>query len=1120
MAPKSDISKKYVKMDQQEHVLHRPGMYIGSIEKDPTDVWLVNDEGDRMEKRKIDYIPGLFKIYDEIVANAIDHSIRLRTQPDAAQVKNIKITIDQESGVIEVLNDGDGIEIALHPEHKVYVPQLIFGNLLTSTNYDDDVERTGQGTNGIGCKACNIFSKWFEVETVDAHSHQIYIQKWENNMLKTGKPSIRKAAKKPYTAIRFLPDYERFLLPSGLPEDMYQIMRKRAYDACAVTEKDINIWFNGVKLIYKDFEKYVDLYLGTKSDHTRVYEKVNERWEILASYNDFCGFEQVSFVNGLLTLRGGKHVDYVVNQIVKRMTEMVVKKNKDANVRAASIKDNLIIFIKCSIVNPTFDSQSKETLTTPMSKFGSKAELSDLFMTKLFKTGISQKIMEICALTDDKTLKKTDGKKSNTIRGIPKLEDAIWAGTAKSRECTLILTEGDSAASMALAGLSEVGRDKYGVFPLKGKVMNVKDMAVKRIADNDEIANIKKILGLESGKVYTTGDVSSLRYSRIMLMTDSDVDGAHIKGLIFNLFHTLWPSLLKTGVKFMTSMLTPIIKVRKGNGKGNDKSHSFYSMTDYENWKETPEAKGDWKIKYYKGLGTSTNQEAKEYFKEMRLVNYKFTPKSDENIELAFNKKKADERKTWLSHYDRKDILDYTDTEVTFEDFVNKELIHFSNYDNDRSMPSVCDGLKTSQRKILWSCFKRNLTSEEIRVAQLAAYVSEHSAYHHGEASLQGAIVGMAQDFVGSNNINVLMPNGQFGSRQTGGKDAGQPRYIHTLLAPITPKLFNKLDSPILSYIEDDGQKVEPEYYIPVLPMLLVNGAIGIGTGFSTCIPAYNPANLAQVIKAKLLGSTSINADFVPWFRGFKGSVKKIDENKYVSVGVWERASPTSIRVTELPVGTWTFDYKTDLEKLLDKVAEFKGYENKSGENINILLNFTSKEATDNLLTKDTTDKNGYTKFENIFELVSTKGLTTTNMYAFNGKGQITKYATPMDILNDFYGIRLDFYKKRKEYILESSQRDMDILDNKIRFIRDVTTEKLKVHKLKKDELIAYLTTQKYKKDNDSYDYLTRIPIYNLTKDKVEELEAEIAALKKVIASVRQKTIQNMWLEDLAAAGF
>jgi len=399
-------------MDQQEHVLHRPGMYIGSIEKDPTDVWLVNDAGDRMEKRKIDYIPGLFKIYDEIVANAIDHSIRLRAQPDAAQVKNIKITIDQESGVIEVLNDGDGIEIAMHPEHKVYVPQLIFGNLLTSTNYDDDVERTGQGTNGIGCKACNIFSKWFEVETVDAHSHQIYIQKWENNMLKMGKPSIRKAAKKPYTVIRFLPDYERFLLPSGLPEDMYQIMRKRAYDACAVTEKDINIWFNGVKLIYKDFEKYVDLYLGAKSDHTRVYEKVNERWEILASYNDFGGFEQVSFVNGLLTLRGGKHVDYVVNQIVKRMTEMVVKKNKDANVRAASIKDNLIIFIKCSIGNPTFDSQSKETLTTPASKFGSKAELSDLFMTKLFKTGISQKIMEICALTDDKTLKKTDGKKN------------------------------------------------------------------------------------------------------------------------------------------------------------------------------------------------------------------------------------------------------------------------------------------------------------------------------------------------------------------------------------------------------------------------------------------------------------------------------------------------------------------------------------------------------------------------------------------------------------------------------------------------------------------------------------------------------------------------------------
>ena len=1109
-AASDNISKKYVKLEQHEHVLHRPGMYVGSIEKDIVDVWVVDPDGTKMIKKKVEYISGLFKIYDEIVANAIDHGIRVLGDVSVVnKVKNIKIDIDPESGIIQVTNDGEGIEVAMHPQHNMYIPQLIFGNLLTSTNYDDEEERMGQGTNGIGCKACNIFSKWFEVETVDAKSEKIYIQRWEDNMTKTGKPSIRKATKKPYTVVRFLPDYARFGLPEGLSADMYEVMKKRAYDACAVTEKGTNIWFNGQKLDFKDFEKYADLYLGNKSEHTRVYEKINDRWEVLASYNDFCGFEQIAFVNGLLTLKGGTHVNYIVNQIVKRMTEMIGKKNKDANVKPSAIKDNMIIFIKSTIVNPTFDSQSKETLTTPVSKFGSKAELSDKFITKLFNSGMSQKILEICQISDEKVLKKTDGKKSNTIRGIPKLEDAIWAGGPKSKECTLILTEGDSAASMALAGISEVGRDRFGVFPLKGKVMNVKDATNKKIGDNDEITNLKKILGLESGREYGDNDIGWLRYGRIMLMTDSDVDGAHIKGLIFNLFHSMWPSLIKGGAKFMTSMLTPIIKAKK-----KDKTVSFYNSTDYENWRLGPEGSvGNWKIKYYKGLGTSTNAEAKEYFRDMRLVNYSFTKDSDKNLDLAFNKKKADERKEWLAHYDKQNVLDYKSTDVTYEDFVNRELIHFSNYDNSRSLPNVIDGLKTSQRKIMWSCFKRNLVSEEIRVAQLAAYVSEHSAYHHGEASLQMAIVGMAQDFVGSNNINLLMPNGQFGGRGMGGKDAGQPRYIHTLLAPITPKLFSKVDMDTLTYVEDDGLTVEPDFYVPVLPMLLVNGSIGIGTGFSTNIPSYNPADIVAIIRAKLKG-VPVTTELTPWYKGFKGQIQKTGDNKYVSVGKWERTSLTYIRITELPVGYWTFDFKADLEKLLDEIPDFKSYENKSSEDINVLLNFSSKMALEEFLKPEA---NGFLKLENKFNLVSNKGLSTSNMYAFNTTGQIVKYASPMEILDEFYGVRLEYYQKRKDKVLAGLEHDMDMFSNKIRFIREVVSEKLKVHKMKRDELETYLVTNKYKQFSNSFDYLVRIPIYNLTKDKVEELEADIARMKSEMTAIKKKTVGDMWLDDLAA---
>ena len=494
---------------------------------------------------------------------------------------------------------------------------------------------------------------------------------------------------------------------------MYKIMEKRVYDMCAITSKDINVYLNDTKIDCKTFEKYVDLYIGSKTEHNRVYEEINERWEIVASYNDFNGFEQISFVNGIWTIKGGKHVEYILNQITKKLTELISKKHKDLIIKPQSIKENLILFVKSTIVNPMFDSQSKETLTTPVSKFGSKGEISDKFIDKLYKSGIVEKIIEISQSQTQKDLKKTDGKKKKTIKGIAKLDDANLAGTDKSKECTLILTEGDSAKTMAIAGLSKVGRDKYGVFPLRGKLMNVKEMNVKKILENEEISNLKKILGLESGKTYDNLD--ELRYGKIMIMTDQDTDGSHIKGLIFNLFHTLWPSLLKR-FNFLSSMMTPIVKATKGKN-----IISFYNLTDFDNWKQSNSING-WNIKYYKGLGTSTEEEAIEYFQKLKTIDYKYNGESSENsIQLAFNKKKADERKNWLASYNKQEVLNVNDSNVLYEDFIHKELKHFSNYDLERSIPNVMDGFKTSLRKIFYSCLKKNIYEKEIKVAQLAS---------------------------------------------------------------------------------------------------------------------------------------------------------------------------------------------------------------------------------------------------------------------------------------------------------------------------------------------------------------------------------------------------------------
>jgi DNA topoisomerase-2 len=327
-------------------------------------------------------------------------------------------------------------------------------------------------------------------------------------------------------------------------------------------------------------------------------------------------------------------------------------------------------------------------------------------------------------------------------------------------------------------------------------------------------------------------------------------------------------------------------------------------LNEYDAWKEEHNDGKGWKIKYYKGLGTSTSIEAKEYFSDLSQHKLDFEYTGDENvqdIEMAFSKKKADARKDWLNTYDAKAFVDHTAESLNYSDFIHKELVHFSNADNARSIPSMVDGLKPGQRKVLFACFKRKLKSE-IKVAQLAGYVSEHSAYHHGEASLCGTIVNMAQNFTGSNNMNMLDPRGQFGTRLQGGKDAASPRYIFTQLTTMARSMFPQEDDAILNYLTDDGLSVEPSWYMPLLPMVLVNGADGIGTGWSTSVPNYNPQDIIANVRRSIAGEELVS--MVPWYRGFVGGMerKPKDPKSFESTGIITVTGDTTVEITELPV--------------------------------------------------------------------------------------------------------------------------------------------------------------------------------------------------------------------------
>ena len=1120
---------KYKKHELRTHIYTIPDTYIGSVELTQLKTFVIDDS--KMIEKDISYIPGLYKIFDEIIVNAIDHSMRLLNEEklgkkDIRHVKNIKVSIDKTTGVISVFNDGNGIDIETHPEYNdIWIPELIFGELLTSTNYDKDEEKIWGGKNGFGAKLTNIFSKEFIIETVDYNKNKIYKQIFTENMTKKSKPNIRVYTKIPFTKITFLPDYERFGL-KGLTDDIYQLFEKRVYDASATTNKDVSVYFNDKKIPIKDFEKYTDLFLTSKEEQPRFYESPNERWEIVISLSLTGTFEQISFVNGINTLKGGKHLEYITNSIIKRLCDMSLTKKKKT-IKPQHIKDNLFIFVKSIIVNPSFDSQSKETLTTQITKFGSKCELSDKFYDKLFKSGIIEKALSLTELVDQKKMVKTDGKKINKII-VPKLDDANLAGTKNSSECTLILTEGDSAKTMAISGLSIVGRDKYGVFPLRGKIMNVKDVSLQKITENTEITALKKILGLEQNKKYT--DISSLRYGSIMIMTDQDHDGSHIKGLLFNIFQTLWNSLYKID-GFLTSMLTPIIKAT--NNKTNE-IISFYNMSDYEKWLETDDAKKNtWKIKYYKGLGTSKEEEAKDYFRNMKKITYKFTDNSNEAIDLAFNKKRADDRKEWLMNYDKNNVLDYTKTSVNYETFINKDLIHFSNRDLERSINHICDGLKESTRKILYACFKRKLYNNEIKVAQLAGNVSEVTAYHHGETSLQQAIIGMAQIFVGTNNINLLVPNGQFGSRIiASGGDASSARYIYTLLSKLSRLIFKEEDNDILNYLEEDGLKIEPEYYIPIIPLILVNGGIGIGTGFSTNIPQHNPTDIInichniadliddedteEIIKSKI-NDIEIKI-LVPYYLGFKGIIEKTEKNGFISKGIYKWIDDLTVEILELPIGTWTEDYKDFLEDLIiNNNVYLKSFENHyTAKNVKFILNMSNGAKTK---LKD--------NFETEFKLISTKNLSLNNLHLYSEEGHIKKYNTTTDIIKEWSYIRIQKYKERKLNQIKIMEKEYLILSAKIRFILDVINKKILIMDKKYSEISEQLVSLKYPKlnnndndddidtDNKPYSYLLKMPISQLTHERKLILEKQVNDLEKELNKLKETNIKDIWKKEL-----
>ena len=1119
----TDLAKQYQRKTDKQHILDNPDTYIGSVENVDANMWVLDEATQKVCLKEIHYIPGLYKLFDEGIVNARDHVVRMNksTAEDKKIVSFIETTIDPD-GTITITNDGNGIDVAKHPEYDLWIPEMIFGHLRTSTNYDKDEKKIVGGKNGFGFKLVLIWSTYGKIETIDHTRGLKYVQEFHNNLDKIDPPTITRATvAKPYTRVTFKPDYARLKI-KGLTPDMLALLKKRVYDIGAVSDhstKKIKVVYNGATIPVKNFQQYVDLYIGEKSETKRVYEQSDDRWEYAVALSPTHEFVQVSFVNGICTFKGGKHVDYIVGQIVRKLCDYIEKKKK-IKVNASAIKEQIILFVRCDIENPAFDSQTKDFMNTPSSKFGSSCTVSDSFIEKVAKMGVMDMAMSLTEAKETKLAKKTDGSKTKTIRGIANFIDANFSGTPQSKDCILILCEGLSAMSGIVSGLSSSDRNTIGIYPLKGKLLNVRGTATKKIAENKEITDIKKILGLETGKQYKAiADVHQhLRYGKLMFMTDQDLDGSHIKGLCINLFHSEWSSLVKIP-GFLSFMNTPILRAKKGS-----QIKLFYNDGEYDTWKQSLNNNlAGWNIKYFKGLGTSTSAEFKEYFANKKIVDFVYSgPTSDDTIDKVFNKERPDDRKTWLEQYDKDAYLDTNRESVQIEEFVDKEMIHFSIYDCERSIPNMVDGLKTSLRKILFSAFKRNLTSE-IKVAQFSGYVSEHSAYHHGEASLNGAIVNMAQNFVGSNNINLLEPNGQFGTRLQGGDDSASERYIFTMLNAITRALFPDADDSVLNYLNDDGTIVEPDYYVPIIPFALINGISGIGTGFSCSVEPYNPKTIIQYLKLKLSKQSTEAIDFVPYYEGFTGYVKRINESKYLIKGVYEKIADDKIRITELPVGTWTMPYTSFLETLMDGAAT-----DKAGKKIppsikdftsvctEVSVDFTVVFPKDKLIELEkSVDANGINGIEKLLKLSTT--VSTNNMHMFDSNIKLHKYATVAEIIDDFYLVRMATYQKRKDHLVKDMEKKLVKLSNRARYIQETLFGAIDLRRKTADQVTDLLTGMKFALYDGDFKYLIKMPMDSVTQENVDIIMKEKATTETELRDLKATTLEAMWTKELDA---
>lgn len=1167
----------YTRLTEIQAVLHTPDVYIGSDKWSERKDYFYPRGGENRIILMSTSIPyAIEKCFEEVIQNAGDNYNR--SIKSGLNAKNIIVQMDQH--YIKITNFGKVIPLETNQYGDGLVPDMIFSQMHSGANLDKTKVRKGSGKNGMGVKLVNIFSKWFKVEIRDSVRRRFYTKTWINNMSEFKDYKLEENVDgENETSVTYMLDFERFGI-DGYTDEFFALFRRISADL-ANTWK-VEVIFNGESFNFKNSLEHAKLYFPLTNNTISFKIPTKDGRDILADVvlidtpNDN---HLIAYTNSTLNIEGGNHVNKLIKAISVNIIEefkkkfKLEKKKEDDKFRITSkdIKNNISFIANFFLDDPMFGGQTKTKLTTNVPDI----TLDQNLFSSMSSWSIMNRLYSIYKSKDMDDLKLTDGKNKRIVN-LPKLRDANEAGDKRRLECTLIICEGDSARGYVsyLIDLIENGLEFFGSYPLRGKLLNVMNATPQQLLENKETAEIKAALGLQEGVDYSIPEnYAKLRYGRVMILTDADLDGYHIKGLAYTFFFVRFPSLFQANNgNFFVEMTMKILRIRVGK-----KMISFHNTQEYDLYIHNHPEHAKIKPAYFKGLGSSNKEEIADDYKTSKQIVIYLDEEAPIYINLAFNKDRANDRKKWLDTYYPR--ITPIDTFKRLSDFIDNELIEFSISDNVRSIPKFTDGFKRVQRMIMynalliWGKGKKEL----MNTASFQTKTKDKCNYHHAGQAMMEATAGMAFDFVGSNNIPYFYHGGNFGSRQSNGKDRASDRYTSTRLNSWVRYVFREEDSPLYNYVIDEGQKCEPESLYPIIPMELINGAVGIGTAYSTFIPNHNPLDVIAWLEAKI--NNKPLPTIYPWYKGFNGSIylvnkktgKEIvvtqgnsivkDESYRITInsgmfnpvinGVYQSpdssANPEEdeeilpvddneelsfnnghiqmvttghyeiinykVYIRELPIGRWTQPYIAWLNSLAGQ---------KIIDNIR-LIDDNKKHFTEH----PQFEISGFEK-PSLKSLRLIKSYGLTNMVLLDQNNRPKKFESVIDILETFYKFRLDIYTKRKEYQLNQIKDTINRSVERFKYIKDIVDQKLEVRNRPKTEIFKdmdklghpHYLYESVKGEIDksltkSLAGKKKVGISELSEDTIIDLKGKINKLLDDLEKLQNTAPGEIWLREL-----